>query len=167
MSEYFRCQHTDDDKRQCENWFLPADVEAIVKLCPHHINSLSLKSNEPQAKANYIDTRNAELTIVKDMTVDQLDQHIAGLEAEIEVLKARVMTSRANRADKVQKLSDEERAKRQRITFDSTGTRIERPERQRAKAPSKPTLKSDPVGYLMATYPTLTREQAEKMAGLK
>lgn len=60
----------------------------------------------------YIDARNAEIKYCHEMTIDELDIHIAMIETQIAELKVKFYSARGVRGDKIEKLSDTERAAR-------------------------------------------------------
>lgn len=169
--EFFRCQYTDDSGMQCEKWFDAAKKPdpTLIKFCPDHDGIIGEKlAADPDVKERYIDLVNGHRKIVAEMNIDEIDEHIAGLEKLIEAERTKLLTSRAVRAEKIDKLTDEEREVRRSIKLE----RAKNPEKKSSRASkvqtisNKPTIKSDPVGYLMANY-GFTREQAESQLGVK
>lgn len=144
MQFHRRCWHMDEKGQQCEVWF-PAEDDN--KLCALHRNGASPSQRNGETedqKLKYIDLVNDErsycyhfkdgsaqnqsqslISEFKDDTegsvFDKLDRHIAFLETVISDLKARHQTARAVRAEKLDKLSEDERKELRKI-------RIEKPE---------------------------------------
>jgi uncharacterized small protein (DUF1192 family) len=150
MNSYYRCLHFDDSSAQCETWARSIDG-AENKYCSAHDGSIS----HPEKKEVYIDLLNAERRLCFAMTLEELDTHIAGIEKEIERLKASLLSSRATRAEKIDKLSDDEREQRRKI-------KVVSPEPKEKKVTS---IKKDPLKYMMEKH-GLTEVQAKKMLGL-
>jgi hypothetical protein len=115
-TSYTRCQYIADDDRQCEVWYR-ANEDQLNQHCPMHAGILPrrLATTDEGSKSAYIEVRNVELILVKDMTLEQLDSHIAELEKQIENLRARVLTSRGKRADLIEGLDEEARKARRAI----------------------------------------------------
>ena len=156
---YRRCEYPPNINggRECENWF-PSEEG---RLCILHRSSAGpeLAHLDESLKSEYIRIRNEQSVICHTMTLDELDQHIAGIEKVIENERTKLLAARAKRSDKLQLLSDEEREERRKIKY-------VRPERENgAKRETKAeklkaTIKSDPVGYFMESL-NFSRESAE------
>lgn len=154
---FTRCRYVSDDGLECEKWFQPTPEMNSGKdprFCELHrgIVSPSTITTTDNTKSQYIEVRNQEVALVVDMTLEQIDAHIAGLEKQLELLKTRVISSRAVRADKIEKLTDEERAARKKIHVERPATN------DKPKAAKPASIKKDPVAALMA------KGMSEKMA---
>jgi predicted secreted protein len=91
------------------------------------------------------------------MTHDELNEHIAELESKLEQIKAEVLITRACRKTRMDEMSEDEREK--------YVARVRKQKTPEPKTPKVPTMKSDPIGYLMSKH-GMTKAQAEKMMGL-
>lgn len=158
---YRRCFYLDDHGQQCDTWF-PADNN---KLCPSHKEIITPggRINEEE-KPKYIDLVNDERKYcyhfldgsaqeqsqalihefkddLEGTIFEKLDAHIAFLEKVIEDMKARLHSSRAVRAEKMDELSEEER----KIL---RSQKIDKEFRVKPEKIKLPSFKSDPVGFL-------------------
>jgi len=157
VGDYTRCAYIPDGGQQCDNWFKRQTDNRAMEFCPLHEGMISpTLAAKDVNKQTYIEIRNAEVTLCASMTFEELDAHIAELERVIEVEKAKLYSSRGVRADKLDKLSEEEREVRRKI-------RVEKQEE--AKLPKKPTIKNDPIKFFMATF-NITEEEAKRKLGL-
>lgn len=160
---YAPCRYQDSVGIQCDVFF-PVLDDGDEKFCPMHRDSDATISNEnlavtTQTKARYIDIHNAEVELVKDMTIDQIDQHILGIEAEMAKLRARAMASRGTRIGKLEMLTEDERKERRKIKIVNPTSNIDKP--------AKISSKKDPIGALAQTLMSagkLTHEDAMRQA---
>jgi hypothetical protein len=155
-----KCRYSNGDY-ECETFF---EVDGATFCRAHRgIPSTAQLANEASTKS-FIALANNEALLVKDMTLDQVDAHIATLERAIEELKARRTGARSDRADKITKLSDKEREERRKMRFSADGTPEPAKVKRVAAQPKlkKPSFATDPIGYLMASH-NLDRVKAEKM----
>ena len=136
---YVRCNYVPDGGQQCDHWITPGPR------CPLHINhvSASAASNGINTQS-YLEIRNSEAQLCYQMSLEELDAHIAKLEGVIEQEKAKSQSARAVRADKIDKLSEEEREVRRKIKTEQ--------KEKKASEPKKVTIKSDPIRFFMQTY---------------
>lgn len=140
--EYIRCEYiSPTTNEQCEVWF-PfkerkfKDGHALPVLCDDCAKSPNASAT-PQQKTQYIETINIQRKFCENMTLDELDVHIAKITAAIEDQKVCLNAARAVRADRISKLSDEERNERRKYKI------------QKALNPEKvKSVKKDPVAAL-------------------
>jgi len=162
-----RCNYLDNHGQQCDKWFPAIDS---TKLCENHRGIIS--SNGTSDKLNetpkYIDLVNDqrqycyhfldgtaqnqsqklifEFKDDEDGSIfDKLDSHIAFIEKVLEDMKARLHSARAVRGEKLDALSESERSELRKIKLDKA---VKEP---KVKADKAPSLKKDPVSYLMKT----------------
>jgi hypothetical protein len=145
----------DEKGSQCETWFKEENGQ---KLCDEHRVFLrskpeELKPQEPTEKTKYIDLVNEQIKICALMNLDELEQHISGLEKLLETEKTKLYAARANLRQKLDDLSDEERKVRLSHKLNKT---IREPKSESIKT----SAKKDPVNHL-ATKHGLS-EQAAK-----
>jgi hypothetical protein len=124
MISYKRCQYTDPNGRECNTYFGSKDDEGDQKLCPLHSGILGPRTAviSETVKVDYVNLMQesaieARALIVPDapLNLDQLDAHIAALEAEIEKFKSRASAARGVRSEHIQKLTEEERRELRKI----------------------------------------------------
>jgi hypothetical protein len=96
---------------QCEVWF---EATTDDKLCPT-CRLIITPANGSETKVKYIDLVNSERAICFEMTLDQLNEHIATLEKVLEEQKARVYAARATKTEKLDALTEEERKELRKI----------------------------------------------------
>lgn len=154
---YHRCEYPPDlnGGRECEVWY-PSEEGSLCVLHRGTV-SVSLINADESLKGEYIRIRNEQAAQCHQMTLEQLDEHIAGIEKVIENERTKLLTARAKRSAKLQDLSDEERAERRKIKYVGSD---ERPKKETKAEKLKATIKSDPVQYFMNM--NFTREQAEE-----
>lgn len=150
MTPRRRCVYMGGDGLQCEVWF-PAVSDS--KLCPEHSKTISPNGINLEVKQRFIDLVNETKDLVYKMSLDEIDTHIAQLETELEKQKTIIYASRAVRAERLDTLTEEERAKRRSIKITKAVTEV------RTK---RPTMKSDPVRYMMQNQ-NLTEEEAKEV----
>lgn len=160
---YRRCIFINDRGAQCDEWFPAIDDN---KLCATHREIITPNGRlNPTQIPKYIDLVNDERTYCyhfKDGTAegqkqtlifefqddaegsvfDKLDSHIAFIERVIEDMKARLHSSRAVRAEKLDSLSEEERKCLRAIKIDKA---------VKSDSPKTPSFKADPVSHLAKT----------------
>jgi len=154
MAEFFRCNYIDDSGMQCDTW-------SESKICVNHTGIISPRTSAvPGLKEPYMEVVNAERALVYKMSLEEIDAHIAGIDKIIELERTKLLTSRAVRSEKIDKLSDEERAVRRA----TTASRAVSAEKRAGKSPKATSIKKDPVQYLMDKY-GLDRPSAEKLMG--
>ena len=111
---YKRCSYISSGI-QCDNWH----NDASTKYCVNHRALVSDNGSVPvEVKDRYIDVVNEERAQCAAMSLDALDEHIAGIEKLIEAEKAKFYTARAIRIEKLDSLTEEERKARRAITLD-------------------------------------------------
>lgn len=155
MSTYLRCTYVPDGGIQCDNWVkVEVETDSLTK-CPLHLNHISPLLKQ-ENKQTYIDIRNDAAKLCHDMSLDELELHIAGLELVIEQERAKLMSARSVKGDKLDKLSEEEREVRRKIKTE----RKEKPETTK-----RVTIKSDPIKFFMQTY-NISEIEAMKKLGL-
>lgn len=166
---YRRCDYINSDGIQCETWY---DAQgATFGVCPGHSGMIStdLASNSEAGsivKNTYIEKRQEQEKLCADMTLDELELHYAKLETMIEELKMQLLTAAATRRTKLDTLTESERAERKKIRTPRTAVSSDGKVRKNAAATAKkPTLKDDPVHYMMSKH-GFTEEQAKRMLGL-
>lgn len=147
---YTRCAYFNENSQQCEVWFEKDESVTGLPLCDEHKRMTDPSLGDEQKKL-YIDVVNDHKKFCYQMTVEELDLHIAGIEREIEAIKTKLFATRSVRAEKLDNLTENQRKERRKIKVDSAV-------REEAKK-KKPTIKSDPVGYLMMTQ-NMTEAQA-------
>lgn len=159
---YRRCHYIDNRGEQCETWFPAVDTN---KLCAPHsqIISPSPRNGNDEAKVRYIDlvnderaycyhflsgeSQNQSQTLIHEFKDDsegtifeKLDSHIAFIEKVIEDMKARLHSARAVRTEKLDELSESERAHLRTLKIDKEFKKKEK---------EKPiSFKADPIGFL-------------------
>ena len=140
MADYKRCQYVSPEGIECEVWFPLADGEIYCEKYHRGIPSVSDEANGEQ-KQLYIDLCNAERNLCATMTLDQLDAHIATIEAAIEEFLAREKpkrnTARAVRAEKLEALTEDQRRERRKIKL----AKEVKEGRKVLSKPSKPRIK--------------------------
>lgn len=164
MSNFHRrCAHVSETGQECEIWFSLGDDET-KRLCPIHSGEVSPEqaTKHEETRSLYITRRKEQEVLCANMSLDELDEHIAKIEVVIEEEKMRLLTARATKSNKLDLLSEAERAERRKI-------KTSRPEGSEPAKPRKPksdipTLKSDPVRYMMLKH-GFTEEQAKRMLG--
>lgn len=155
MSGYLRCIYeSEDTKVQCDSWFNSADGGSM---CILHRNPISTHLAAIGInKEEYIEHRDAQAKICYEMTLPEIEEHISKIERVIEIERTNLLTARAVKSDKVNKLTEEERAERRKI---KTPKLILEP------AVKKNSMKTDPVKYLMEKN-GWTEEMAKMMLDL-
>ncbi len=171
-----RCCYLDERGQQCETWFPAVDAN---KLCPAHREIISPSQNGLDSKVKYIDLVNDQrkycyhfldglaqeqrqelIFEFKDdqegSIYDKLDTHIAFLEKVIEDLKARLHSARAVKTEKLDNLSEEQRAELRKIKIEQ----FKEPKKEKI-----PTFKGDPVAHL-AQSRGLSVESAKDLLSL-
>lgn len=137
---YLRCQYETDDKVQCDSWF-PGTEHA--QLCMIHRDPISTHLAAIGInKENYITHRDEQAKICFAMTLAELEEHIAKVERVIELERTNLSTANAVKSDKLNKLTEEERAERRKI---KTPQFVLEPKAKKTSA----KLAIDPVKYLM------------------
>jgi hypothetical protein len=68
-----------------------------------------------EQKQSYIDKSNDERAFAAEMSLDQLDDHIATLQFQFEEARRALFSARAVRQDKLDKLTEDERRERRKI----------------------------------------------------
>lgn len=150
-TSYRRCLYIDDAGLECERWFDANDTPE--RNCENHRGILP--SDQPMTdKKAYIDFVNEQQALCSKMSFDELDAHIASLEKAIEDQRTRLLASRAVRTQKLDKLTDEERAERKKYKIEKA---------VQAARPKAPTMKADPVKAMMAKYPKLSEAQVRAL----
>ena len=171
-----RCIYIDSDGIQCEHW---VPISKNTKLCLVHSDTIN-PTDSPESKERYIDLVNdqrefcyqfkdgseshQDKTLVFEFKddgegtkLDKIEKHIAFLERVLEDVRARTYATKAIRGEQLDALSEEERKKRRAIKVE----RVARETREK-----KPTIKSDPVKYLMMKNPKMTEAMAREFLGL-
>ena len=115
----FRCNYIADDGRQCEIWTTYRKDED-KEFCPLHEGIIIVKKANGIAlvdenKQRYIDRINTQKTFCANMSIDELDNHIASMEKAMEELRTDMTAARASRADKFALLTEEEQKTRRAI----------------------------------------------------
>jgi hypothetical protein len=96
-----------DDGHECDEWF-PHEEDDVPRkeFCPKYHRSL-------MTTQKHIDLINSQKHICYDMTNEQLEDHIKSIEAELagamEMLKTKLSAARAVRAERFEKMTEEER----------------------------------------------------------
>jgi hypothetical protein len=135
-NNYIRCLYIGLDSIQCETWFLvDANTKPIPKYCTEHNNGADASQN----KNNFINQYNEVINQCSNMTLIELDHHIASIEAKISVLKTELTATRGIRASKIEKLTDAERVERRKYVVPKNDTL----EKTRVVS-----MKKDPVKHL-------------------
>jgi hypothetical protein len=144
MADYKRCQYVSPEGIECEVWFPLADGEIYCEKYHRGIPSVSDEANGEQ-KQLYIDLCNAERNLCATMTLDQLDAHIATIEAAIEAFMAKEKpkrnTARAVRAEKLEALTEDQRRERRKIKL----AKEVKEGRKVLSKPSKPRIKRETI----------------------
>lgn len=111
---YTKCQYESaDTKVECDVWY---SSEEDQKFCILHRNTINASLAAAGInKESYIEHRDKKAKFCYEMSLDELDKHISEIERIIELEKSNLMTARAVRADKIEKLTDDEREVRRRI----------------------------------------------------
>lgn len=163
--QYGQCQFFNQDQLRCPIWFdcTEGTADQHEKFCREHreikdASIVSYRSLDGTIKTQYIDFVNAQRTACVDMSDDELDTHIAGLESTLAEIRAKMLTARAVRAEKLDKLTEDERAERRKVKFERVVSA------ERAKKPAKTSLAKDPILYFMEKH-GLSREQATALMG--
>lgn len=165
MITYKRCLYIDQHSRECSTYFATKEDDEDLNLCPLHSGILGPRTacvSEP-TKVDYINLMNeaaieARGLIHSDepLNLDQLDQHIAGLEAEIEKFKSRASAARGVKADHLSKLSEEQRRELRKIRVPKeAGNGSRQPKTQEAKEESA-------LGKLVKTLMATTGKSEEE-----
>lgn len=160
-ADYVRCQFVDDAGLECDKWFESAGGGVSNKFCPAHANGAMSVDNalkDDSAKSAYITLVNETRVLVAAMTLDQIDEHIAGIEAVIEAERTKLLTSRAVKSEKLDELTEDERKTRRATKIPKTDKPVKAPTTKAT------TMAKDPVAYLMEKH-GLSREQAMSMLG--
>lgn len=152
MIPFRRCSYLDSQGLQCEKWF-PA--EGSDKLCDLHSGVIRPNGTDVN-KVKYIDLVNVTRAACHLMTIDTLDEHIAGLEKELEDLKTKLYASTASRREKLDALTEEERKELRKIKIERAVTQ---------PTSKQPTIKSNPIAYAMKKF-NLSEEKAKELLGL-
>lgn len=166
-SSFTRCHYEiPETQDQCNTWF---EKLADEVLCPIHAGIISPDAavKHAETKANYLQSVNEEHAICAKMTLEDLDIHINRLEAVIELERTKLLAARATRSQKIETLSDDERAERRKQKISKAVFNLENPKVKKEKIikEKKSTLKDDPIKYMMQQY-HMTEEQAKGMLGL-
>ena len=133
---YVPCAFKGENGLPCETWF-PYEGSQGSKLCIIH-RSVMLPTGETQNR--YIDVRNDEMRTCDKMTLDELEVHIAGIEAILAEQRNRMMAAQGVRRTKIEALSEAERDERRKYVV----TRAVKAEK----------TKVDPAKKFMATVKT-------------
>lgn len=128
---YFPCAYTDPLSSIPCGQFFPEDATKS-HFCPAHRTTPEVTEN----KELYIDVRNGEMKYCHQMTLDELEVHIAGIETQIAELKAKYFAARGVRGDKLDKMTEEERVERRKWRSSAPVD------------PIKPKKSKDPVTHL-------------------
>lgn len=125
MISYRRCLYIDQQSRECNTYFgVKDDEDADLKFCPLHSGILGPRQAavSESAKVDYVNLMAEEaetctklISPDQPLDLDNLDKHIAALEAQIELFKSRASAARAVRSGHVQKLTDEQRKELRKI----------------------------------------------------
>jgi hypothetical protein len=144
-----RCAFIGGDGTQCEKWFEARDNN---KICAFHRGEKP--KEDEQVKIAYIELVNVQRKYCYTLDFEALDSHIQELEKVLENARVSAMTARQVKAEKLDTLTEEQRKELRKI-------KVSREVVKEVKA-KKPSLKKDPIKYLMETY-KITEEQAKKM----
>lgn len=152
-TSYVRCKfESSDTKEQCNSWY-DSDL-TDSSMCEIHREIASLSgisfytvTTTPE-KQKYIDFVNAQHSLCVNMSLDELDEHIKKIEAVIENERTKLLAARATKSQKLESLSDAERAARRKQTI-SNAVRESKPKQTK---PQKVTLKENPVKYMMQSF---------------
>jgi len=175
---YRRCCYLSPEGHQCEEWFPAIDSN---KLCKAHreIISPSEKNGNLESKVKYIDLVNDERkycyhfqdgtaqcqsqTLIYEFkddedgtAFDKLDAHQAFLDKVIADLKARAQTASSVKREKLDSLSEEQRAELRKIKIE----KFKEPKKEKV-----PTFKGDPIAHL-AQARGLSQEDAKELLTL-
>jgi hypothetical protein len=165
--QWLRCRYIEPNGHQCDSWYLFVDEDH--KLCAEHAGILPTNNTpipDNNSKSEYITLLNEQRLYCYQMTDDQLEEHIARIDAEIAIWKAKGLTARAIKTERFEKMTEEELAERRKFVINRA---VETSERKTAKQ-VKPSLKSDPIAYFRSQYPMMaskTDDEILEMMGLK
>ena len=167
-SSYSRCIYSDETGRQCEVFYKYEDGGSLTCAMHQGFTSPALACGN-ENKSEYLDLVNNTRAQCVDMTLDQLDEHIAGIERIIEAEKTKLLAARATKSEKLDLLSDDERMVRRntKITTDEAGNVIEikrgrKPNVFGIDQPKKTSMKADPIRHMMEKF-NMTEAQAREM----
>jgi hypothetical protein len=115
---YTKCRFVSTTGDECNEWFA-ADG---IFLCPkYHRNIPSASNNHSEEqKDSFIALCNDERTICASLSIQELQQHISDIKAEIEQFiaqkKTRHQTARAVLGERMEQLTEEQRAELRKAT---------------------------------------------------
>lgn len=160
---YIRCHYeSTDTKVQCDCWFDSSSYDREKpesKYCIIHRDAISTELAVLGVnKETYIETRDKEAKFCYEMSFEELEKHISEVEKVIEFERTKLLTARAVKSDKLEKMTDDERKERRKIKTPSV---VLEPLK-----PKKVSVKDNPVKYLMQQM-TITEKQARTMLGLE
>ena len=160
---FVRCHYINETDQQCNSWF-DSDVNPEQKFCPSHADCISIdkamKADDNAEKKRYIDRCNEVNQLCIAMSNEELERHIASIEARIESLRTDLMASRAHRAARIEKMTEDER---KLLRSQKINIAMETKEPKKVKEPKVNTsIKADPILHFMKKF-GVTQEQAKAM----
>jgi hypothetical protein len=171
MSQFHaQCRFCNSDGFRCSNFYEISGARPTANelFCSTHkeVDSteyLRYASLDGTIKQSYMGHVNSEREACCEMSEAKLDDHIAYWEAIIANARTMLMTARSVKADRLDKMSEEERIARRKIkVIPRANSTNKKSDSKSAAQPQKKTMKNDPVGYLMQKF-GLSFEDAQKM----